>query len=327
MTSDPQLVPIHVVGARGRMGSSIIRQIIQSTDFVLEGAVDRSGGPGLGLDAGRLVGLADVGVEVRATLDAEPGTVVVDFSMPEATPNNLERCVERGIPLVCGTTGGGEVLEQLLREAAAEIPVVYAANFSAGVTTLIALAGMAARALGPAWEAELFELHHRHKKDAPSGTALRIAHEVASSREQTCQRSSSRTARLDTAPDRAPRWVSSGFAVATPSASTRYAALRRGAPQLTHRATDRGTCARSAAPPLDPWEASGALRHARRARPARPDVTRQPGRIRGGNGAERRRTTGPHDAEACATMHACRTHRYRTSRSDCSVSARRSSQR
>lgn len=247
MTSDPQLVPIHVVGARGRMGSSIIRQIIQSTDFVLEGAVDRSGGPGLGLDAGRLVGLADVGVEVRATLDAEPGTVVVDFSMPEATPKNLERCVERGIPLVCGTTGGGEVLEQLLREAAAEIPVVYAANFSAGVTTLIALAGMAARALGPAWEAELFELHHRHKKDAPSGTALRIAHEVASSREQTlseifvADRSTRHSARSST--EVGIFGLRGGDSVGEHTLMLLSDGERL---ELTHRATDRGIFARGA---------------------------------------------------------------------------------
>ena len=77
------------------------------------------------------------------------------------------------------------MVEQLIREASASIPIIYAANFSAGVTMLIALAGIAARSLGPKWEAEIVELHHRHKKDAPSGTALRIAHEVASSRDQT----------------------------------------------------------------------------------------------------------------------------------------------
>lgn len=185
MTNEPQLVPIHVVGARGRMGTSILREVIRSEHFVLEGAVDRSGSPGVGLDAGRLVGLPDVGVIVSAELDPRPGTVVVDFSLPEATPNNLARCVERRAPLVCGTTGGGEMLEQMLREASSEIPIVYAANFSVGVTMLISLAGMAARALGPHWEAEILELHHRHKKDAPSGTALRIGHEVASCRDQT----------------------------------------------------------------------------------------------------------------------------------------------
>ncbi|MGB1699776.1 MAG: 4-hydroxy-tetrahydrodipicolinate reductase [Nannocystaceae bacterium] len=185
MTNEPQLVPIHVVGARGRMGTSIIREVVQSENFILEGAVDRTGGPGLGHDAGRLVGLTETGVKVGEVLEPRPGTVVLDFSLPEATPKNLARCVEHNVPLVCGTTGGGEVVEQLIREASASIPIVYAANFSAGVTMLIALAGIAARSLGPKWEAEIVELHHRHKKDAPSGTALRIAHEVASSRDQT----------------------------------------------------------------------------------------------------------------------------------------------
>ena len=167
------------------MGTSIIREVVQSENFILEGAVDRTGGPGLGHDAGRLVGLTETGVKVGEVLEPRPGTVVLDFSLPEATPKNLARCVEHNVPLVCGTTGGGEVVEQLIREASASIPIVYAANFSAGVTMLIALAGIAARSLGPKWEAEIVELHHRHKKDAPSGTALRIAHEVASSRDQT----------------------------------------------------------------------------------------------------------------------------------------------
>ncbi|TPV92684.1 MAG: 4-hydroxy-tetrahydrodipicolinate reductase [Myxococcales bacterium FL481] len=178
--NDPRVIPVVVVGARGRMGKTLLRTIMESDDLSVAAAVDRSGGPGTGLDAGQLAGLTDTGIRVTDQLEPRRGQVVVDFSLPEATNVNLERCVAAGAPLVLGTTGISEETETLIEEASEHIPIVAAANYSVGVTLLIQLSAIAAKALGPGWDAEVFELHHRHKRDAPSGTALRIGQAVAS---------------------------------------------------------------------------------------------------------------------------------------------------
>jgi len=174
-----KLLSVIIVGARGRMGTTLIREVMDSDDLTLGACVDRSGGPGIGQDAGRLAGRPELGVLVTDELKPRRGSVVVDFSLPVATENNVRTCLEHGTPLIIGTTGLSEDDERELVEASSSIPIVYAANFSVGVTLLTKLAGIAAAALGPEWEAELFELHHRHKRDAPSGTALRIGQAVA----------------------------------------------------------------------------------------------------------------------------------------------------
>ena len=174
-----RLVPIVIVGARGRMGTTLIRNVLESEDLALVGAVDRTGAPGIGRDAGVLVGLPPVDVEVTDRISARPGTVVVDFSLPESTARTVERCCEANLPLVLGTTGLSDETRGRIDEAARTIPIVYAPNYSVGVTLLTRLAALAARALGDDWDAEIVELHHRFKRDAPSGTALRIARAVA----------------------------------------------------------------------------------------------------------------------------------------------------
>lgn len=174
-----RMISIIIVGARGRMGTALIREVMDSEDLTLGACVDRSGGPGIGQDAGRLAGRPDLGVLVNDELKPRRGSVVVDFSLPKATETNVRACVEHGVPLIIGTTGLSEDDERLLVEAGESIPIVYAANFSVGVTLLLQLAGVAASALGPGWEAELVELHHRFKRDSPSGTALRIGQAVA----------------------------------------------------------------------------------------------------------------------------------------------------
>ena len=174
-----RMISIVVVGARGRRGTALIGEVMDSEDLTLGACVDRSGGPGIGQDAGRLIGKPELGVLVTDELKPRRGQVVVDFSLPKATENNVRSCLEAGTPLIIGTTGLSEEQEALLVEAGERIPIVYAANFSVGVTLLLQLASVAAAALGPEWEAELFELHHRHKRDAPSGTALRIGQAVA----------------------------------------------------------------------------------------------------------------------------------------------------
>ncbi|MBK8261788.1 MAG: 4-hydroxy-tetrahydrodipicolinate reductase [Nannocystis sp.] len=175
------ITSIVIVGARGRMGKALIREVIASDHHVLLGAVDRSGGPGRGQDAGRIAGSVEVGVLVTDDLEPRRGNVVIDFSLPLATEANVRRCVAAGAPLVLGTTGLTAATRALLDEASREIAIVSDANFSVGVALLTRLAGLAARALGDTWDAELIEIHHKHKRDAPSGTALRLAKTVAKS--------------------------------------------------------------------------------------------------------------------------------------------------
>jgi len=174
-----RLTPIVIVGARGRMGKALLREIIISDTMVLEAAVDRSGGPGLGQDAGRLVGLHEVGLVVTDELLPRRSSVVVDFSLAQATEANVRKCADAGVPLILGTTGLQKPTRELLRAAAKDIPIVSAANFSVGVTLLTKIAGLVAQSLGEQWDAEILEIHHSHKRDAPSGTALRIAKAVA----------------------------------------------------------------------------------------------------------------------------------------------------
>ncbi len=174
-----RLTAVVIVGARGRMGKTLVRNVMESETMTLVGAVDRTGGPGLDQDAGRLCGMPDCGVTVSDTMNPPRGAVVVDFSLPRATEHNIRRCLELRAPLVLGTTGLSAETRALLKEAAKELPIVSAANFSVGVTLVTRLSALAARALGADWEAELVELHHRHKRDAPSGTALRIGKAVA----------------------------------------------------------------------------------------------------------------------------------------------------
>lgn len=174
-----RLTQVVVVGARGRMGMQLVRSVMESDTMTLAGAVDRSGGPGLGQDAGTLVGLPEIGVKVTEEIRPQRGAVVVDFSLPSATEANIAQCIEHRAPLVLGTTGISAQTRDVLKEAGKEVAIVSAANFSVGITLMVEMAAQAARALGTDWDAELFEIHHRHKRDAPSGTALRIGKAIA----------------------------------------------------------------------------------------------------------------------------------------------------
>jgi 4-hydroxy-tetrahydrodipicolinate reductase len=147
--SAPRLV---LVGARGRMGRA-----------VLAAALDR------GVPVAAAVGRGD---DLAAA--CAQGDVVVDFSLPEATRAVIAAATAAGRPLVIGTTGHAAAERSELAALAARVPTVWAGNFSVGVNLLFALAGRAARALGPEYDIELVEMHHRHKQDAPSGTAARL---------------------------------------------------------------------------------------------------------------------------------------------------------
>lgn len=173
-------VSIAMLGAAGRMGGAIIRAMDGSADVKLTAAVDHAASPKLGTDAGTLAGVAPAGVAVTGALPA-PGaaSVWIDFSSPAATTANAAAAVRAGAALVVGTTGVGEAGRQALSEAARTIPVVFAANTSVGITVLLKLVAEAARLLGPSFDLEVVETHHRMKRDAPSGTALRLAEALA----------------------------------------------------------------------------------------------------------------------------------------------------
>lgn len=176
---------ITIIGAGGRMGKMLLTEILQHpAEYTLAGAVDRADCDCMGEDAGLLVGLKAAGLNITA--DAA-GTIagadaVIEFSSPQATLAHNRICAERGIVHVIGTTGLDAKDEDVLRESARKIPVVYAANMSLGVNLLMALVEQAAARLKEEYDIEIFEAHHRHKIDAPSGTALALGRAAAKGR-------------------------------------------------------------------------------------------------------------------------------------------------
>jgi 4-hydroxy-tetrahydrodipicolinate reductase len=171
---------IAVVGAAGRMGKTLIEAVGQA-DARLTAAVDRSDSSLIGADAGELAALGKLGVALSGDLAAvlEQFDVLIDFTHPSVTLRNLALCRQAGKAMVIGTTGFSAEEKQLLAEAGKEIPIVFAANFSVGVNLCLKLLDTAARVLGDEVDIEIIEAHHRHKVDAPSGTALRMGEVVA----------------------------------------------------------------------------------------------------------------------------------------------------
>jgi 4-hydroxy-tetrahydrodipicolinate reductase len=170
-------IKIIVCGAGGRMGKRIIACAGEEEDLRVSGAVERSGHPDIGRDAGELSGREKIGCFLTDSLEGalDGGDVVIDFSSPEAAPATAAACASAGKSLVVGTTGLGPEGERKLRESARGIPCVFSPNMSLGVNLLFRLVGETAEALGDAYDVEIVEAHHRLKKDAPSGTAKKIA--------------------------------------------------------------------------------------------------------------------------------------------------------
>lgn len=172
---------IAVMGAAGRMGKTLIEAVSQAEGAQLSAAIDRADSSLIGVDAGELVGLGKVGVTLAGDLSAviDDFDVLIDFTHPSVTLKNLEVCRQAGKAMVIGTTGFTPEEKQQLSEAAKQIPIVFAANFSVGVNLCLKLLDTAARVLGDDVDIEIIEAHHRHKVDAPSGTALRMGEVVA----------------------------------------------------------------------------------------------------------------------------------------------------
>jgi len=170
-----------ILGATGRMGHALVDAVLQNPALKLSAALALPGSPGFGADAGSLVGRPATGVIVGNDLAeaAAAAEVFVDFTRPEGTLAALDSCVAHGRSIVIGTTGFDAAQKQHIAAAALKIPLCMAANFSVGVNICLRLLEVAAKSLGPGYDVEIVEAHHRGKVDAPSGTALRMGEAVA----------------------------------------------------------------------------------------------------------------------------------------------------
>jgi 4-hydroxy-tetrahydrodipicolinate reductase len=241
---------IGVLGCAGRMGRAVIAEVLAAEGCTLAGGVDRTDHPALGQDLGTLVGERPVGIRAGddAALLIEASDVVIEFSTPDASAAHAALSAAGGTGHVVGTTGLGETQERAIREAARSTAIMRAANMSLGVNLLLGLTEQVARALGPeTFDIEILEMHHRHKVDAPSGTALALGQAAARGRRVD----------LTEVADRGR----DGLTGARKPGAIGFAALRGGDVvgdhavifagageriELTHRATDRRIYARGA---------------------------------------------------------------------------------
>ncbi|WP_323769011.1 4-hydroxy-tetrahydrodipicolinate reductase [Marinovum sp.] len=250
MTTPTGSMGLIVVGAAGRMGQALIRTIAEIDGVHLAGAIERSGSDALGKDAGEIAGLGANGVIV--TDDALPvfaqAEGVLDFTAPTATLEFADLAAQARIVHVIGTTGMDESHEARLHAASRHARIVKSGNMSLGVNLLSVLVRQAAKALDSAdWDIEVLEMHHRHKVDAPSGTALLLGEAAAEGREIALAEHSVRVRDGHTGPREAG---SIGFATLRGgSVIGEHSVLLAGegeTVELTHRATDRSIFARGA---------------------------------------------------------------------------------
>lgn len=172
---------VAIVGAAGRMGGRLIHAVLETDGLELTGAVERPGHPQIGLDAGLVAGAGELGVKISDDLATTMtnADVLIDFTFPDVTLNNLEICAAQGKMLVSGSTGFTPEQRAKAEKYAEQIPVVLAPNMSVGVNACFKLLKEAAKILGEDFDVEVVELHHNKKKDSPSGTAVRMGEVVA----------------------------------------------------------------------------------------------------------------------------------------------------
>ena len=243
------MVQVAIHGAGGRMGISIASVLDDDSDAKLVAAMDRADSQLIGEDIGVLSSGSPSGVTITSDLEEFLGNVevVIDFSIASATAKLLPVCAGQHIPMVIGTTGLDADTRRALERAAEHVPIVFAPNYSQGVNALYFLAARATELLGPGFDAEIIEIHHKRKVDAPSGTAVRLGEVVAEAKH------------LD--PERVVTHGRSGQIGARPRDEVGVMALRGGDVvgehtlylvgegeriELTHRATDRTIFARGA---------------------------------------------------------------------------------
>ncbi|MGP5211055.1 4-hydroxy-tetrahydrodipicolinate reductase [Psychrobacter alimentarius] len=181
-----QAIKVGVIGAGGRMGRMLIEAVQNNAHTTLNAAIERQGSSLVGADAGEVAAIGRLNVQIVDDLQAVVNDidVLIDFSLPDATEKNMQVCAEHNVAMVIGTTGFNEQQEQVLAKASEKIAIVYAGNYSTGVNLSLKLLGMAAKAFGNDADVEIIEAHHKHKIDAPSGTAYMMAEAVADARGQ-----------------------------------------------------------------------------------------------------------------------------------------------
>lgn len=249
----PAGLGLAILGISGRMGQSLVQALQEPAALTqgwrLSGALASAGSPFLGQDAGmpshgRATGVAVTAERPQALTGA---AVAIDFTLPAALQANLAACVAAGVPVVVGTTGLDSAAEEAMTAAAARIPVLHAPNMSLGVNLLLELVAQAAAALPEDYDIEIFEAHHKHKVDAPSGTAIRLGQVAANARGSSLAASAV--------------YAREGQTGARPPGAIGFATVRAGdivgehsvlfcgtgeRLELGHRATDRLTFARGA---------------------------------------------------------------------------------
>ena len=243
------MLKVAVLGAAGRMGRAVLSCILEADDLKLVGAVTETGDAQLGRDAGDLAGGPSAGVPLtdERSHGLHAAQVAVDFTLPAVTEANLRACVEHGAAIVIGTTGLEQRHQKAMEKAAHEIPVVYARNMSVGVNVFMELVARAAKALGDGYDVEIAETHHRHKVDAPSGTALALGERIAGTRGRRLDELAVYQRHGQTGP-RVPGTI--GFSVARGGNVVGEHVVRFIGPEeeveFSHRAADRKTFARGA---------------------------------------------------------------------------------
>jgi 4-hydroxy-tetrahydrodipicolinate reductase len=171
---------IAVAGASGRMGRMLVEAIAKAPDAELAGALDVAGSPALGQDAAAFLGQpAGVAIESELARGRAGARCLIDFTRPEGTLKHLAYCADHGIAMVIGTTGFDDAGKAAIRAASEKTAIVFAPNMSVGVNVTLKLLEMAAKSFAEGYDIEIVEAHHRHKVDAPSGTALKMGEVIA----------------------------------------------------------------------------------------------------------------------------------------------------
>jgi 4-hydroxy-tetrahydrodipicolinate reductase len=176
-----------IAGASGRMGRMLIEAALAQPDATVTAAFDRSYSAATGHDCAEFLGRS-TGVQVVSDLSSVGSAdVLIDFTRPEATLAHLKACTSAGVNMVIGTTGFDAAGKQAIADAAQRIAIVFAPNMGVGVNVMLKLLDQAARALNADYDVEIIEAHHKHKVDAPSGTALKMGEVIAEARGQKLQ--------------------------------------------------------------------------------------------------------------------------------------------
>lgn len=240
---------IAVMGAGGRMGRELVRAIASQQGCIVSGGTEAAGSSLLGKDIGELAGLEKLGTTISDDFDTviAAADAIVDFTAPKASLNFARSAAKHGTAVVLGTTGFAASDDTELGAIAKKIPIVKAGNMSLGVNVLLALTRAASRALGPDYDIEIVEMHHRMKVDAPSGTALMLGEAAAAGRGVSL---SDKSVRVRDGHTGARRQGDIGFATlrggSVVGEHTVILAGEGETIEITHRATDRGIFARGA---------------------------------------------------------------------------------